>query len=66
VLQPPDGQFKFQLTGRSGVNFDLEASTNLVNWVRLNTLTNAANTNNLSLDVGVANRFQFFRARELP
>ena len=66
VLQPPDGQFKFQLIGRSGVNFDLEASTNLTDWVRLNTLTNAASTNNLSLDLGVANRFQFFRARELP
>jgi hypothetical protein len=57
-----NGFFQMRLTGPSGGNVVVEASTNLVTWTPIQ-------TNGLPLELSVplsANPHQFFRARLVP
>jgi hypothetical protein len=61
----PDGRFHFVLTGESGLNYVIETSTNLTNWV---VLTNLSSPDGLIdfIDPTPGNDFRFYRARSSP
>jgi hypothetical protein len=61
----PDGSTQVQFVGNSGQSYQIEVSTNMVNWVRLGTCTADAEGNVQFTDPGVANRpARFYRVAE--
>jgi alpha-tubulin suppressor-like RCC1 family protein len=75
VSQPPlivarslvrtNGQFKFTLQSQPGSRFVIQASTNLVNWTNLVTVTNVLGTIPFT-DTAANFKWRFYRAREQP
>jgi hypothetical protein len=63
VSSSAPGEFAFQVDGTSGAVYVVEASTNLVDWVAINT----NNASFIHLDTGVQDMpHRFFRARLCP
>jgi hypothetical protein len=59
------GPFRLTLTGERGQRFEILASTNLLNWDSLATLTNSTGSTNFSdSNSGLPRRF--YRAHQLP
>jgi hypothetical protein len=60
-----DGQFRFRLTGQPDLNFAIEASTNLADWISLQT-NKSANGQFDFADTNLSGPYQrFYRARQL-
>jgi hypothetical protein len=60
-----NGQFGFTLQSTSALRFEIQASTNLVNWTNLATLTNV--TGSIPFIDGATNfKHRFYRAYQLP
>jgi hypothetical protein len=57
------GQIQFTLTGGYGI--EIQASTNLVNWISLATLTNTTGTTNFTDSLSTFSR-RFYRAHQVP
>jgi len=64
-LARTNGQFGFTLQGQVGGRFEIQASTNLVNWTNLATLTNVTGTIPF-LDPATNFNRRFYRAHQLP
>lgn len=60
-----NGQFKFTLQSQPGSRFVIQASTNLVNWTNLATVTNVLGTIPFT-DSATNFKWRFYRAREQP
>ena len=60
-----NGQFKFTLQSQPGSRFVIQASTNLVNWTNLATVTNVLGTIPFT-DTATNFKWRFYRAREQP
>jgi hypothetical protein len=60
-----NGQFEFTLLSTQALKFELQASTNLVNWSNLATLTNVTGTIRF-IDPSKNLKRCFYRARQLP
>lgn len=58
------GLFQFQLAGQAGQRYALHASSNLVNWISLQ--TNTLVTSSQTITVSPTNQQQFYRAQWLP
>jgi hypothetical protein len=58
------GLFQFRLDGQTGQRYALQASSNLVNWVSIQTNTLSASFQTIT--VGLTNQQQFYRAQWLP
>jgi hypothetical protein len=59
------GQFSFTLQSQPGLSFEIQASTNLVNWATVATLTNSSGTIPFTTPTAGFTR-RFYRARQLP
>jgi hypothetical protein len=59
------GQFTFTLQSRPGLSFEIQASTNLVYWATVATLTNSSGTTPFTTPTAGFTR-RFYRARQLP
>jgi hypothetical protein len=60
-----DGLFHFNVGGQPGLSVEIQASTNLVDWATMATLTNSSGTISFTTPtVGYTRRF--YRARQLP
>jgi hypothetical protein len=62
---PGNGPFHFTLQSPAALRFEIETSTNLVNWANLATLTNVTGTFLFSDPTTRLSR-RFYRARQLP
>jgi hypothetical protein len=60
-----NGQFEFTLQSTQAFRFEIQASTNLVNWAYLATLTNVTGTIPFT-DTPTNFKRRFYRARQLP
>jgi len=60
-FSPVSGKFIFQLTGGTGQNYEVETSSNLVNWTILSTNTLTANTVTITNTVLPGVKSQFWR-----
>ncbi|MCX6926648.1 MAG: hypothetical protein NT154_26085, partial [Verrucomicrobia bacterium] len=60
-----NGQFGFTLQSQPGLSFEVQASTNLVNWATVATLTNSNGTIPFTTPTAGFTR-RFYRARQLP
>ncbi len=60
-----DGQFQFTLAGKQGASYEVQVSTNLIDWNSLTvvTLTNSAA---ILLDTNTDSRQRFYRAKSVP
>jgi hypothetical protein len=60
-IRQADGSVQFDLIGAAGLPFRVEASTNLLNWTPLVTITNRSRTE-IIIDPNAANfRQRFYR-----
>jgi hypothetical protein len=64
-LTRTNGQFRFTLQGQVGSRLEIQATTNLVNWTSLVTLTNVTGTISF-LDPATNFSRRFYRALQLP
>ena len=64
--RPISGTFSFQVTGESGRVYRVEASTNLVDWVSLGTVSLAAGSAKFSDSSAATLAHRFYRTRLLP
>jgi hypothetical protein len=60
-----NGHFEFTLQSTQALRFEIQASTNLVNWTNLTTLTNVTGTIPF-IDTSTNFKQRFYRARQLP
>ena len=63
VLSPPAG-LSFQLNGQTGVTYAVHASTDLVNWLPIQSNTLVTTSTNVTVDA--SNALQFYRAQWVP
>jgi hypothetical protein len=63
VSASPAGRFSFMITNQSGAQYALQASTNLINWVTLQ--TNISPFKFVDTNAGLFNR-RFYRAVSVP
>jgi hypothetical protein len=58
ALRPAQGQFQCTLCGERGQSFEIQASTDLVNWATVTNLTNTTGTTNFTDSTsGLSKRF---------
>ncbi|MCX6922169.1 MAG: C10 family peptidase, partial [Verrucomicrobia bacterium] len=62
--RPPGGHFQCTLSGDRGLGFEILASSNLINWDTLATLTNSTGTTKFTDPTPGLNK-RFYRARQL-
>ncbi|MCL4788949.1 MAG: pre-peptidase C-terminal domain-containing protein, partial [Verrucomicrobia bacterium] len=60
------GEFRFSLRGTAGLRYQLEFSTNLVNWSTANSVTNSSGIVNFRDPATLTVSQRFFRARLVP
>ena len=60
-----NNQFSFTLQSQAGLGFEIQASTNLVDWATVGTLTNSTGTIPFTTPTAGFTR-RFYRARQLP
>ena len=60
-----DGQFQFSLAGKVGVNYEVQVSTNLIDWTQLTVIT-MTNTPAILLDTNTDSQQRFYRAKSVP
>jgi PKD repeat protein len=58
--------FTFSLSGDSGFNYAIEASTNFSNWITIATLTNSTGSIRFTESNFLASPLRFYRARIIP
>jgi uncharacterized repeat protein (TIGR01451 family) len=61
----PNGQFQFTLSGAAGSNYEIRATSDLVNWKILRTITMGATASNI-LDASTNLTLRFYRAKLAP
>ncbi len=61
-----DGSFSFRLQSETGGGYDIEASTNLTEWVRFGALTNTTGSQVVIDTNPVRSAAKYFRARQQP
>jgi hypothetical protein len=61
-----NGEFQVTLAGKPGQRFDIECSSNLVDWVRLVTLTNTTGVLEYTQPVSPDISGRFYRTKLLP
>jgi uncharacterized repeat protein (TIGR01451 family) len=63
----PDGTFQLTLTGQAGLNYRIDASSNLINWVPVKTNTAAGDGKFQYTDTAATNfNPRFYRAVRVP
>jgi subtilisin family serine protease len=61
-----NGTFSFDLGGRAGLNYSVEVSSNLVNWVQFGTFPNTNGLIRIADPESPGHPVRFYRALELP
>jgi hypothetical protein len=57
-----DGRFQFTLIAEAGHNYDIQATTNLVDWVTISTVPNPTGTITVTDNNAPLYRYRFYRA----